>query len=263
MSHVIITGGSSGIGKDLAALYVKNGDDITIIARCKVTLAKTESYLIDMKINEAQKILAISADVSNKDQINKGINQAVNEAGLPSILINSAGIAEPGYFQNLADECFERTMSINYFGTLYPILSCLPFMKQEGKGQIVLISSCAGLFGIFGYSAYSPSKFAVRGLGEVLRQELKTFNIGVSIVYPPDTNTPQLEKENKYKPKETFLISGTIKPWSSINVAKVIYTGITKNKFLISPGFQMKFLTRLHSLILPIINKFIDRKIKQ
>ena len=82
--------------------------------------------------------------------------------------------------------------------------------------------------GLFGYTTYSPSKFALRGLAEALRAELSDENIGVSIVYPPDTETPMLEEENKIKPEETKLITGVVKTWSAEAVADCIMRGIAQ-----------------------------------
>ena len=83
-------------------------------------------------------------------------------------------------------------------------------MKAQGRGgRIVFVSSQAGQVGIFGFSAYSPSKFAVVGLAQVLRMELQAHGIFVSVAYPPDTDTPGFEEENKCKPEETKLISET------------------------------------------------------
>ncbi len=89
---------------------------------------------------------------------------------------------------------------VNYFGTLYSIKAALPAMETQKQGHIVLIFSGAGLIGLLGYSSYRPTKFAVRGLAESLRAELKPKNINISIVYPPDTDTPipQREQDKAY-----------------------------------------------------------------
>ena len=85
-------------------------------------------------------------------------------------------------------------------------------MIERRRGSFVGVSSAAGLVGVFGYTAYAPTKFAVRGFLESLRGELLPYGIHVGCSFPPDTDTPQLEDENRYKPKETKAISGTIKP---------------------------------------------------
>jgi 3-dehydrosphinganine reductase len=99
----------------------------------------------------------------------------------------------------------------------------------------------------------------VRGLAEALRGELRLSGIHVAIVYPPDTDTPQLQEENKTKPAETKLISSTAATWSAEGVAQAIVDGITKRKFSITPGLEMTLVARLHSLFLPQINWYFDR----
>lgn len=86
----------------------------------------------------------------------------------------------------------------------------VPHMKRRRQGRICFISSVAGQLGVFGYGAYSASKFALRGLGEVLAMELKPYNVGISLSFPPDMNTPMFEQENKEKPWECHQISGKV-----------------------------------------------------
>ena len=256
--HAIITGGSSGIGKAVAKLLVQEGANVSIIARNKERLHQAQAELNALKINSQQSILALQADVAEEKEITKAITKAIAQLGNPSLLITSAGIAIPGYFLEIPLEVFNRTMEVNYFGTLYAIRAVLPAMKTTGKGNMVLISSGAGLIGLYGYSAYSPSKFALRGLAESLRGELKPQGIKVSIVYPPDTDTPQLVAENKTKPPETKAITETAETWSPEAVAREIIKGIVTNRFAIAPGLEMTVLDRLHSLLRPLLNWYFD-----
>lgn len=257
--HAIITGGSSGIGKAIALQLTQQGASVSIIARDwpKLKLAQTE--IEQAGVSPSQKVLALSADVSDRPQAEQAIQTAITQLGPPSLLITSAGIAYPGYFQDIPIEIFEQTMAINYFGTLYCIRAALPAMEQQRQGQIVIVSSGAGLVGLYGYSAYGPSKFAVRGLAESLRAELKPVGIGVAIAYPPDTDTPQLIEESKTKPPATKEITATAKLWQASDVASVILKGIQQGKFEISPGTEIGVLTRMHSLISPVLNKYFDR----
>lgn len=257
--HIIITGGSSGIGKATAKLLVSEGANVSIIARDRTKLEAAKAEIAAAKINPNRQIFSIAADVSNWRQIEAAIQTCIDSIGTPDILITSAGIAHPGYFQELPIEIFERTMAINYFGTLYSIKAALPSMEKQQKGHIVLISSGAGLIGIYGYTPYSPTKFALKGLAESLRGELKSLGIQISIVYPPDTDTPQLEAENKTKPPETKLITGTAKTWSAEAVAREIIKGIEKKSFMITPGSEMSVLGRFHSLLLPGLSWYFDR----
>ena len=123
------------------------------------------------------------------------------------VLINSAGVVHPGEFTNLDLEKFHWMMNTNFFGTVNTIKLFLPLM-QSGA-HIVNISSMAGILGVYGYTAYGASKFAVRGFSDALRSELKMQGIHLSIVFPPDTDTPQLSYENQFKPEITKEIGGT------------------------------------------------------
>lgn len=257
--HAIITGGSSGIGKATAKLLAQEGANISIIARNVSNLESTQAEIEAVKANQNQKIICISADVSDQIQVEEAIQMAINKIGIPDLLITSAGIAHPGYFQELPIEVFERTMAINYFGTLYSIKAVLPSMEARKKGHIVMISSGAGLIGIYGYTPYSPTKFALKGLAESLRGELKSLGINISIVYPPDTDTPQLEIENKTKPLETKIITGTAKTWHPEEVARQIVAGIENKLFAITPGLEMTILGRFYSLLSPLLNWYFDR----
>ncbi|MDJ0681222.1 MAG: SDR family oxidoreductase [Xenococcaceae cyanobacterium MO_167.B52] len=261
--HAIITGGSSGIGKAVAKLLVQEGANLSIIARNKAKLDQARTELQALKINSQQSILALAADVAKEEEITQAIKNAIAKLGHPHILITSAGIAIPGYFMEITRAVFNRTMEVNYFGTLYAIRAVLPAMEREGKGNIVLISSGAGLIGLYGYSAYSPSKFALRGLAESLRGELKPKGIKVSIVYPPDTDTPQLVAENKTKPPETKAITATAETWSPEGVAQAIIKGIVTSQFAIAPGLEMTLLDRLHSILRPVLNWYFDKIVEK
>ena len=257
--HAVITGGSSGIGKALAKLLAQQGENISIIARNSAKLESAKQEVAALMINPQQKILAIAADVTQQPALDLALKKAIADLGNPQILITSAGIAIPGYFQDLSLETFHQTMAVNYFGSLYAIKSVLPTMMEAKQGNIVLISSGAGLIGLYGYTAYSSSKFALRGLAESLRGELKPHNIKVSIVYPPDTDTPQLAAENKTKPPETKQMTQTAQLWTAEGIAQEIIKGISQDKFAIAPGWEMTFLNRLHSVISRLLNWYFDK----
>ncbi len=261
--HAIITGGSSGIGKATAKLLAKGGANISIIARDRDKLNSAKREIEANKIDSNQQILTFVADVANQTENETAIGSAIEQIGNPDLLITSAGMAYPSYFAEIPLEIFERTMAVNYFGSLYSIRAVLSAMETQKHGHIVLISSGAGLIGLYGYTAYSPSKFALRGLAESLRGELKPKGIEVSIVYPPDTDTPQLIEENKTKPLETKRITASAKTWTAEGVAQTIVRGIEAKTFAISPGREMAILHRWHSLLKPILNWYFDRLARQ
>jgi 3-dehydrosphinganine reductase len=257
--HAIVTGGSSGIGKAIAKLLIERGANISALARDWEKLQQAKAELETLKVKKEQIVNIVAADVSNRAEIEGAIATSIARLGAPSLLIASAGIARPGYFVEQTIDIFEQTMAVNYFGSLYAIKAVLPRMQERREGQIVLISSGAGLIGIYGYTTYSPTKFALRGLAESLRGELKGTGVDLAIVYPPDTDTPQLIEEKKTKPAETKLIAASASLWTATGVAEEVLRGIDRGSFEIAPGVEMKILTRLHSLIAPLLNRYFDR----
>lgn len=259
--HAIITGGSSGIGLAIARQLADSADDwhLSLVARDPERLKCAAASL---KL-PAKRTAHFPADVSDQAAITLAINKSINTFGAPDLLVTSAGIAQPGHFTELDPPIFQQAMDVNYFGTLYAVQAAAPVMREAGRGHIVMISSGAALIGVYGYSAYCPSKFAVRGLAEVLRAEFKPDGVNVSIVYPPDTDTPQLTQENKTKPDETFAISGNAQTWNADDVAKIIMKRIKQNRFSITPGFEMTVLGRLGSLINPLLQHYFDYLVRK
>jgi 3-dehydrosphinganine reductase len=185
---------------------------------------------------------AISADVSDPAQAFTAVEQVVKEAGVPHLLVNSAGITRPGYFHELRLEVFRDMMETNYFGTLHMIKAVLPGMLERGSGHIVNISSVAGFLGVFGYSAYGASKFAVSGFSDILRAELRPRGICVSVVYPIDVDTPQLAEELPLRPAETQAICEGLPVLAPEYVAAAILHGVSRRRYAIVPSPMGKTL---------------------
>ncbi len=156
---------------------------------------------------------------------------------------------------------FRTMMEVDYFGTLYCIRAMAPGMVARRSGSLVAVSSAAGLLGIFGYSAYGPAKFAVRGLMEALRDELGPHGVHVACVYPPDVDTPQLAEENRFKPAETSAISGTMKPMSADAVADAVLRGMDRRRFAIYPNVETRVLAAVAPPLAPVLRRLVDRKV--
>lgn len=246
---VLITGGSSGIGFALAEALVQEGSHLCILARDKDKLTRAREDLLSQKVIESQLVETISCDVTDYEQLSHTLHQWTCDYGSPDLVINSAGITYPGYFQELDVDIFHWLMDVNYYGTLHVIKALVPGMIARGSGTIVNLSSQAGFIGVFGYSAYSASKYAVRGLSDVLRAELKPLGIRVAVVFPPDTQTPQLDFEEPLKPFETKEIAGSSHVMTAEAVADAILRGIRKGRYVILPGMEGKIFYRLTNIL--------------
>ncbi len=256
---VLITGGSSGIGLALAKQLAAQGARVWMVARRKDVLVAAQS---EVQKVAGQPCEVFSADISDAAQAASVVEQVTRAAGLPDLVINSAGVTHPGYVQEIGLDIFHRLMEVNYFGTVYMVKAVLPGMLERGSGHIVNISSGAGFLGVFGYSAYGATKYAVRGFSDVLRAELKAHGIHVSIVFPPDTDTPQLAYEQPFKPPETKALSGTAGVMSADAVASAILKGVRRGKYAILPGMETKVLYHLSNLLGNAVYPIMDGMIK-
>lgn len=263
----LITGGTSGIGYALANELVNAGCSVAILARRKEMLNSAVSSLSKSNLSDQQKIIPIQADVVKRAELNKELDAFTAAYGIPDMVINSAGVAHPGTFTSLKPEIFDWMMDVNYFGTVNVLKNLVSGMQKRRSGTIVNISSIAGFIGLYGYTAYGASKFAVSGFSDALRSELKPHGINVSVVFPPDTKTPQLEYESQYKPFITKELAGSANLMSSEVVAREILKQVNRKKYIILPGSEGKLLYFAHNLLggglYPVMDFLIRQAIRK
>lgn len=251
MRPAFVTGGSSGIGFAVARQLAEKGHDIALFARDQMRLNAAKASIVARFPHIRVETFAV--DVSDQSAFVAVIERALAVLGTPEYAIASAGIAEPGLFTEQDIDLHERHMAINYFGSLYFTRTLTQPMIEAGGGRIGLISSGAAFFGIYGYGAYAPSKFALRALAEVLHLELEPHGIVTTLCYPPDTDTPQLETEKRTKPEATQKITAGGGLWKADDVSATLLKGMEKGRFIVTPGVQMGALNRLTSLIAPAL----------
>jgi len=237
---VLITGGSSGIGLTTAKQLAEAGAHVWLTARRKDKLEAALEEVLAARV-DSQKCGIVPADISDSKQAAHVVETVTQSVGVPDVVLNSAGITQPGYVQELPLSIFEQLMRVNYFGTVYVNAAVLPAMLKRGSGHIINIASMAGFLGVFGYTAYTASKYAVVGYSDTLRAELKPHGIRVSVVFPPDTDTPQLKYEDPYKPAETRAVSGTAKGVSAERVARSIVEQAARGRYMIFPAADTRF----------------------
>jgi len=238
---VYVTGGSSGIGLETARLFAREGAHIAIFARDAAKLEEARGSILQDRLSARQRIFAFSMDVTNETDVLQRMAAAVETIGAPDILVHSAGRGHADHFENITAATFDAILKTNVYGTRHVIAAALPYMKAKG-GHMVILSSAGGLLGMFGYTAYGTSKFALVGFAECLRAELKRYGIKVCVVCPPEVETPLVADEGRTIPPEAHAVkhlAGVLKPAC---VAKTILRGIEKGRFLIIPGFLAKSL---------------------
>ena len=206
---VLITGASSGIGKQTAVEFAKLGANIILVARRKEKL--------DALANELEKFNVITfvcqCDVSNKEQVKEMSKTVLEKFDSIDVLVNNAGFAIYGSVKDLSIDEIESQMETNYFGMMYCIKNFLPSMLDKKSGHIVNVASVAASFGLPGIASYCASKFAMLGFSEGLKHELHGTGVGVTVVSPIMVRTdffdhPSFEKMPKYSP--TSLSSKTV-----------------------------------------------------
>ncbi|HEV7437138.1 MAG TPA: SDR family NAD(P)-dependent oxidoreductase, partial [Pseudorhizobium sp.] len=219
--HVIITGGSSGIGLAIARIYAGRGDQVTVLARDLDRLEGARSELLSIASSAAH-IQAIAADVSVADTVLSAVSQAESVLGPCDLLIASAGIVEPGRFDELEPHHFDEQIRVNLTGAANAVRAVYPAMRKRGSGRIMIVSSGAALIGLPGYTAYCASKSGLGAFVEALSEEAMGSGVTIGICYPPDTDTPQLQRELLTRPADAQMLIGHIKPWPAQAVAEKI-----------------------------------------
>lgn len=253
----VISGGSSGIGLALARRLRGLGYTLFLLARDETRLAAACAAL------GPERVSGLPLDVADADACKQAIEAILAQAGRIDWLITSAGTVTPGMFHDLDLAAHRRQMEVNYFGTLNLVHPVVAAMRRRRAGRVTLIASAAAFCGVVGYSGYGPGKFAVRGLGEILRMELAPEGIDISVAFPPDTDTPQLAAEAALRPPATQVIAeggGILSPDA---VAAAIIEGALANRFMIAPGRLLGLFGWVHSLYAPLHRRFQGKVLRQ
>ncbi|KAL6634975.1 hypothetical protein ACP70R_027646 [Stipagrostis hirtigluma subsp. patula] len=234
--HVLITGGSSGIGLAMAAAAAREGARVSILAR---NAARLEAARAAIRDATGQDVGVLAADVRDE----AAVARALQEAGPVDVLVCNHGVFVPQELEKQDMEEVKWMVDINVMGTFHLVKAALPAMKARTRetglpGSIAIMSSQAGQVGVYGYTAYAASKFALRGLGEALQHEVIGDNIRVSLIFPPDTETPGFEEEHKRRPELTNIIAGSSGGMKADDVAKKALAGIKSGKFIVPCNFE-------------------------
>ena len=173
----LITGVSTGLGRALAEEVLARGAVVIGTVRSADDAARFE-------VTAPGRAVAVQVDVTDRDAIRTVLPAAIDAQGGVDVVVNNAGYALSGAFEEVADDEFAHQMDTNFYGAAWVIGAALPGLRKRGGGRIINITSQSGVIGYPGLSIYSASKFALEGLSESLRAELAPFGILVTIVEP-------------------------------------------------------------------------------
>lgn len=251
-THLVVTGGSQGIGAAVSAAARARGARVSVIARDGGRL-REHATAIDA--------FAATGDVSNPASIDAAIRACAGRNGPIGVLVHCAGSALPGRFLDVDPSEFDQQMQLNYGGTVNTLRAVLPAMVQRGSGHVIVTSSTAALIGVPGYTAYAATKAAVLALVASLRLEIEPSGVRLGVLFPPDTQTPGLDRENLRKPVETVAVSGAIKPVPAERVADAVIRGIERGSRMISVDPLTRILAARAGAVDALARPFFRRTI--
>jgi 3-dehydrosphinganine reductase len=259
---VFVPGGSSGIGLEVAKLVAAGGADVAVLARREDVLRRAAAEITASARSPSQRVAWRSVDVGDAAQVRAAIDGLVRELGAPDVLVNCAGRAHPDYFERIDGARLADTLRVNLVGTWNTVAAVVPHMKSRRGGYIVNTSSLAGLIGVFGYTDYCASKFAVVGFSEALRAELEPHGITVSVLCPPDTDTPGFAEENRTKPPETAAVSEGGSTMRPDEVAAELLRGMARRRFLIIAGRTGRMAHVMKRLWPSLVDREMRRRVR-
>jgi 3-dehydrosphinganine reductase len=257
---VFVIGGSEGIGKAIATAFLTRGAHVLIFSRSPDKLHAALTALEALRTHPHQTLRAHPLDVTDERQTDAVLHTMIAAHGTPDYVMNCAGYARPGYLPDLALDHYRAMMELNYFGTVHVCKAVAPPMMHARKGHIVNTASIAGFMGLFGYTGYCASKYAVVGFSEALRRELEPYGVHVSVLCPPNTRTPGLEEENKHKPREVLQTEEKVRTVDPDWVAHGLLKGLARNTFCIIPTWDGKLAHVLSRLTPRLLHQLVKRR---
>jgi NAD(P)-dependent dehydrogenase (short-subunit alcohol dehydrogenase family) len=265
---VVITGGSRGLGLAMARQFAQQGARLALLARNPEELLRAEQALA----STGASVLTIPCDIRKREQVESAIQQTVERFGRIDVLVNNAGIIQVGPLEHMTLEDFEQCMDIHFRGALYTIFAALPHMRRARSGRIVNISSIGGKIAVPHMAPYSASKFALTGLSDALRSELRRDNIYVTTVLPGLLRTgspPNAQFKGKFQNEYAWFTIGDSLPFLSLDANRAagkILRACRRGAPRLVVGFPAKAAVTLHDLfpntaaqILSLINSALPK----
>jgi NAD(P)-dependent dehydrogenase (short-subunit alcohol dehydrogenase family) len=235
---VVITGAGSGIGRATAHAFAAQKSKLVI---ADINKERLDSVVKEIEALGAQ-VAAKVTDVSDKSQVEALAKFTLDTYGRVDVIHNNAGVGIGGPLEIFPLEDWEKIVGINFWSVVYGVKYFLPHMIEQRSGHIVNTSSAAGFCGMAALGAYTATKHAVVGFSDVLRAEVRRYNIGVSTICPGVINTNVVRDG-----KQTLLPTAKVDQgkmaafydkygWPPERVAKAVIKAVKKNKSLVPVG---------------------------
>jgi short-subunit dehydrogenase len=265
---VLITGGSRGLGLLIARRLAAEGAQLALVARDADELRRARDELA----SQGGRVETIPADICSTDDIKHAVHETLSRLGRIDVLINDAGVIQVGPLEHMDREDFNQAMQVHFWGPLHAMLEVMPHMRAQGGGRIVNISSIGGKMAVPHLAPYCASKFALVGLSDAIRHEVRKDNIYVTTVCPGLMRTGSIGNaffKGKHRKEFTwFAISGSL-PGVSVNAdraaAKVIETCRHGSPSLIiglpakAGALMYDVMPALTAEILALVNRLLPR----
>lgn len=256
---MLITGYASGLGEELAKQYLAKGCSLLLI---DIKANPEFQQQLQNQASMQQSVHFLHVNICEPSTLKQQLDFAVRKFGQIDICIHCAGILISKPFLHISNDEFQQIIDINVVGTRNLIAAVVPHL--ENGAQLGLVASMAGLTGVYGYSAYGASKYAVIGLGRALQFELKALGIDVSLICPPSVDTPMVQKEAITIHPATKALKDMVGTLGVREAAEQIINGLRKRKALIIPGKRAKMVyyseRLLPSLLIRKISEFLVAK---
>jgi short-subunit dehydrogenase len=254
--RVYVTGGSSGIGLACAEQLAAAGAHVAIFARNEEKLAAARARIAQHRQHEGQQVAAYPLDVAALATLAAGLELPRREFGEPDILITSAGVATAKRFVEHDVRELEWNFQVNTLGTMATVKALLPGMLARGAGHVAMVGSLGGLIPAWGYTAYSASKAALVGFAEALQQEVAADGIRITLVCPPEVDTPMIAAEDT--PPQTRLLKDMVGTLTADDCARLTLQGIARGRFLVLQGLRSRLMYHSKRLF-PATQRWIVR----
>ena len=252
---VIITGGSSGIGRALGAALVARGDDVVLAARTEADVQRTAGELSAQGPGKARGAVL---DVRNADEVAGLVNDVYDNYGRLDLMINNAGICVTGFADEMTPGYWEQIYDTNVRGVLHGVLAAYPIMIKQGHGQIANTASIAGLVPAPLQGPYTMTKHAVAGLTMSLRVEAQAHGVRVNLICPGVIETPLLDKGGPPGLPPTPHVFADARglmrhathsaPYPAARLAREVLSDLDKDRSIIVRPSSARWLWRLYRL---------------